>query len=557
MSEASGAVVADLVVTGARIYTANPDAPWASALAIADGRLIAVGSDAEALELADAATKRRDAAGAFLMPGLIDVHNHHALAGRTELFELSIPGGASVDELLDAVREYAARLPEGGWVTGGAWGSNLLEQLSTDAARERLDKASGGRPVMLMDDSRHNRWANSAALELAGITAETVPVGGGGVVLDAVSGQPTGVLLESGGMPVEEAIARTNALTAEQHRRSSQRGIQILASYGVTAFQDAAASLEILQSLKSLDDAGELDAWVVSSLTVNDQIFGYDPVGDDLVWRGEEFRTHHHRPDFVKIFLDGVPPARTGAFLEPYLPDDEHGAHFRGSTAMRPDELHDWLRRTAERGLSAKIHCSGDAAVRLVLDVVELIRAEGFAEPRYQIAHGQFVHDDDLARFAPLGVSADISPFLWFPGVIPEAIKAALPVERAERMQPNRSLLDTGALIAGGSDWPVSESPNAWEGIQGLVTRADPLGHFPGTLWAEQAITLTEAIAAFTINAAEAMGLADVTGSLAVGKSADFVVLDRDPFAVASERLVETTVSETWFAGRKVFDRNT
>ncbi|WP_280116156.1 amidohydrolase family protein [Leucobacter coleopterorum] len=122
-------------------------------------------------------------------------------------------------------------------------------------------------------------------------------------------------------------------------------------------------------------------------------------------------------------------------------------------------------------------------------------------------------------------------------------------------MQPNRALIDAGATVAGGSDWPVSPSPNAWEGIHGLVTREDPSGVYPGTLWLEQAITLEEAIAAFTINGAEAMGLADETGSLEVGKSADFVLLDRDPFEHPTSELVQTEVTETWFAGRQVFSR--
>lgn len=546
---------AELVLTGGRIWTGEPAAPWAEALAVGGGRLLAVGTDAEALALAGDGTERRALDGAFLMPGLVDVHNHHALAGRTDLFELSFSSSGSVEEVLTAVREYAAELPADAWVTGGAWGSNLRTAISNDETRARLDEAAGGRPVMLMEDSRHNRWANTRALELAGITADSDPGEGGVIELDPVSGRPTGVLLESAGLPVEEAMARTRRLSAEQHRAASRRGVELLNSYGVTAFQDAAVSLEILEALRALDADGELDAWVVSSLTVNDQIFGYDPVGEGLVWQGEAFRTEHHRPDFVKIFLDGVPPARTGAFLEPYLPDDAHGDHFRGETTLAPEELWGWLRRTAERGLSAKIHCSGDAAVRLVLDTVARLRAEGFTETRYQVAHGQFVAESDIPRFAELGVSADMSPFIWFPGVIPEAIATVLPAERAGRMQPNRALLDAGALIAGGSDWPVSESPNAWEGIHGLVTRADPAGVFPGTLWLEQAITLDEAMAAFTVNAAEAMGLGRETGSLVAGKSADFVVLDRDPFAHPAQELVRTTVTETWFAGRRVYVR--
>jgi predicted amidohydrolase YtcJ len=172
----------------------------------------------------------------------------------------------------------------------------------------------------------------------------------------------------------------------------------------------------------------------------------------------------------------------------------------------------------------------------------------------YQIAHGQFVHPDDRPRFAQLNVAADISPFIWFPGVIPEAIAAVRPEDEASQMQPNRALLDLGALVAGGSDWPVSESPNPWEGIQGLVTREDPLKRAEGALWPEQAVTLGEAIEIFTINSARAMGLGEVTGSLEVGKSADFIVLTQDPYAIPADQLIETRASQTWFEGRLVFE---
>ena len=539
----------DLILTGARVYTADPARPWAEAIAVTGGRITAVGTDAEVAELAGPRTERRALDGAFLMPGLVDVHNHHAIAGQEDLFELRLPLGAHLDGIADAVRAYADGLPADAWIVGGPWASDRLGEIDTAEGLALLDAAAGGRPVMLSDDSHHNRWASSRAMELAGIAA-----GDDGVSLDA-AGRPTGVLIEAAGIPVAQAHRAVGALTAEQDRAASRRGVAMLSEYGITAFQDAGVSTQTLEALRALDTDGELDAWVVTSMLVNDEIFGHDVIGEALVFGGERFRTEHHRPDFVKIFLDGVPPTRTGAFLEPYLPDELHGDHFHGDTLLDPAELTDWLRRVAEVGISAKIHCTGDASVHAVLNAVETLRGEGFTETRYQVAHGQFVHPDDIPRFAALGVSADISPFIWVPGPIVEAIREVLPRDRADRMQPNRSLIDAGAIVAGGSDWPVSASPNAWEGIHGLVTREDPSGEYPGTLWPEEAITLDEAIAVFTINAAEAMGLAEETGSLEVGKSADFVLLDRDHFAHPANELVRTRVDETWFAGRRVFAR--
>lgn len=542
---------ADLILTGAVVRTANRAQPVAEAIAFAGDTVLAVGTAEEVLAHRGEGTEVRDLAGAAVYPGFVDVHNHHAIAGVTDLFELSVGAALSLDEILELVRECAAALPEGAWITGGSWASTLMDELNTTAARLRLDEASAGHPVMLSDDSHHNRWANTRALRLAGIAKDAIPAEGV-TLLDATDGEPTGVLLEAAGILVAKAHAEAGGLTADQHRQASARGVELLGAYGVTTFQDAAVSIDILAALKSLDDAGELNAWVVSSLTINDEIFGYELIGDGLLARGEEFRSAHHRPDFVKIFLDGVPPARTALFLDPYLPDEVHGAYFHGTTTMDAGELYGWLHTVAERGLGAKVHVTGDGSARLLIDVVERLRAEGYADTRFQMAHGQFLAGDDIERMVRLRIAADISPFLWFPGVIPDALAAVLG-DRAYRSQPNRTILDAGGLIAGGSDWPVSESPNPFEGMQGLVTRADPLGRAPGMLWPEQAITADEALEAFTINGARAMGLGDVTGSLEPGKSADFVIVDRDFVGGPADEIIDTRVLETWFAGRRVF----
>lgn len=550
-AEPSPDAPADLVVRAGTIRTLVRDAPSAEAFAVRGGRIAAIG-DREAVDAWRGPDTRIVDLGpdAAVYPGFADVHNHHAIAGRTDLFELVLTPSLTLDEILDRIRERAASLPEDAWIAGGVVATTLLPTLASTAVRRRLDEAAGGRPVVIAEDSRHNRWASTRALELAGITAGAVPAAGV-TVLDPEDGTPTGVLLEAAGIPVQEAFERAGGLTAAQHREASRRGVELVSSYGITAFQDAGVSVEILGALADLDRAGELDAWVVSSLLVNDEIFGVDPVGMPLIAQGERFRTVHHRPGFVKIFLDGVPPARTASFLDPYVADDAHGAHFHGTTTMTAEELLGWLRVVDARGLGAKIHCTGDGSARLVLDAAQQLRSEGVGMP-LQIAHGQFLADADLPRLAELRVTADISPFIWFPGVIPDALAEVLG-ERAEHSQPNRALIDSGALVAGGSDWPVSESPNPLEGIQGLVTRADPLGRAPGVLWPEQAITAEEALEVFTINAATAMGLGDETGSLAVGKSADFVVLDRDAIAGPPEDIVRTRVLSTWFAGREVF----
>lgn len=545
---------ADLLVSGAVVHTLDPARPRAEAFAVRGGEIIAVGSAGELAGLSGPGTEVVDLGGAVVLPGLMDVHNHHAAAGEADLHQLQFPPFASVADILAAVRERVRTRPDEAWVVGGIWGSSLLDQLADPATLAALDAASPGRPVLLTDDSHHNRWANTAAMRLGGIL-DLAGDPAGGRVVRGPNGAPTGLLFEAAGAMVDKVRVEDLDPDLEWHARNSERGVEMLHSFGVTAFQEAAASLELLAALQRLDEQGRLHAWVVSSMLINDIIMGADLVGEELLTQGERFRTRHHRPDFAKIFLDGVPTTLTGAFLEPYLPDEVHGACHRGHTTMPVEELAGWLRRTGELGVGLKVHCTGDASARMVLDVVAAARAEGVEVPAVQIAHGQYLHPDDVPRFGALGVISDMSPALWFPGVIVNVLRTVLPEPRASRLQPVRSLIDSGALVAGGSDWPVAPSPDPWPGIAGLVTRRDMTGQFPGELWPEQAIGVAEAIAAYTTGAARAMGLSDVTGSLTPGLSADFVVLDRDPFAVTAEELAATTTLQTWFAGRRVFAR--
>jgi predicted amidohydrolase YtcJ len=546
---------ADLIVHGGPIATLNPATSWVEALAIKNGKVLAVGSQQEIQEAHQGpSTTLHDLGGKTAMPGLHDAHNHHQIAGKAALMEVEFLPTASLDEIMAEISAYSSKLPPDAWVVGGSWGSTLIAELADLSAKSRLDEASGGRPVLLVDDSHHNKWANSAALALAGITAESSDPIDGTIMRYEGSTEPTGVLFETAGLIVERVMNELNPMTAQLWADTSERGIEILHTYGVTAFQDAGVSLDLLHALKELDDKGKLKAWVVSCMMANNMIFDADPIGDGLVWQGEDFRTEHHRPDFIKIFLDGIPPTHTACFLEPYLPSEAHGAHHHGEPAMSTDELSTWLLRAAEKGIGAKIHCTGDGAVRLVLDAAQQVRDAGHTTPLH-IAHGQFVAEADIPRMAKLQVTAEISPTLWFPGVIYEAIKIVLGPERAEKMQPNRSILDAGGVVIGGSDWPVVPLPNPWLGIEGLVTRADPDGVFPGTLWLEQALSLDEAIAVYTTASSQALGLGKITGSLEPGKSADFIVLNQNPWKIPVTDLAQTQADETWFAGECVYSR--
>ncbi|HSV36680.1 amidohydrolase [Ramlibacter sp. WS9] len=543
---------ADLVLRNGAIYTMDAARPWVEALAIRDGRLLALGPEAQVRAAAAPDARVVDLHGRMAMPGIVDVHSHFVWAGRAELYETTFPPILTLEQVLDQVRQTAAKQPPGAWVVGGIWGSGLIGEL-TAQARLALDEAAGGRPVMLRDDSHHNRWASTAALQQAGIDASTPNPRNGEIVRDA-SGEATGLLLESASALVEAAVAKALAASPQLDFNAAAHAIRRFNACGVTATQEALTTRAVLEAIKSLEGAGQLTAWVVGSLPVVEAPLAPGEWGETLFALRDHYRSRHFRPDAGKIFLDGVPTSRTAAMLEPYLPDAAHGCCFRGGTTLTVPQLARALADCEARGIAVKIHCAGDGAVRSALDAVEVLRSFNGPGLAHQIAHASFIADDDVPRFAALNVVADLSPMLWFPGVIVEAIRAAVPSERVERFWPNRDLMEAGALIAAGSDWPVVHDPSPWAGIQGMVTRRDPTGRFPGALWPEQALDLASVLRAYTINPARAMGLADETGSLEVGKSADLIVLDRHLFEVPPEELAATRVLSTYFEGRVVHE---
>ena len=548
---------AELVFTNGRIYTLDRKRPWASAIAVKGGRIIAVGEGADVAALTGASTRVVDLKGAMMMPGIVDVHAHLMMGGIAELFELRFPPTSSFETLIARVGEAAAKAPEGSWIIGGQWGSDLLPKLNTLEALAALDRASDGRPVMLRDDTYHNRWVNSAALALTGLSAASADPEKGSIGRDAATGALTGMMIETAAGIIERTIALSGHYTDEMGRTAMARSIATLNSYGVTAFLDAAAMQPVLAALKGLDDRGELTAWSVSAMPAVEPSFMFGIAGDELIALRENYRSAHAKPDFVKIFLDGVPGARTAAFHEPYVEDAVVGCCFRGSTIVTVPELIRWVGKCEKLGLGVKIHCAGDAAVSQALDAIDVVRSfNGPTKVMHHIAHASYIAPEDIARFAELGVVADLSPFLWYPTSFLEGHKQTMGEARALRFWPNKDLLAAGALLAGGSDWPVMPNPDPWDGIEGLVTRRNPSGEFPGaSLWPEQAIDVATALEIFTINSARAIGLGDTVGSIEIGKSADLIVLDRNVLETPADDLADTKVLTTWFEGRVVYER--
>lgn len=546
---------ADLVLTNGRIYTVDAVEPWVEAIAIADGRILARGSATEMSELAGAATRIVDLSGRFAMPGIVDVHNHVVMGGQAELFELALPRDARLDTIIALVREAAEKAEPGQWILGAAWGADAIAELDNSAALAALDAASLGHPVCLRDETAHNRWVNSEAMRLSGITEATPDPDMGSFGRDAATGKLTGMMIEAAAGIVER-VASTH-FTEDMGIAAAAQAIKTLNSYGVTGFLEAASMQSVMAAVHGLDQRNALSAWAVMAMPAVEPNFLFGLAGDELFALRENYRGPHVKPDFVKIFLDGVPGARTAAFHEAYLEDPIHGCCFRGKTMVTYPDLVRWLGKCEAQGLAVKIHCAGDAAVSQALDAIDVVRSfNGPTDLIHHIAHASYIHPDDYQRFAELGVAADLSPMIWYPTTFLEGHRAVMGTERAEKFWPNADLIKAGALLAGGSDWPVIPNPDPWNGIEGLVTRENPSGAFAGqALWKEQAVDVATAVAIFTINSAKAIGIEALTGSLTPGKSADIIVLDQNIFEVPAKRISRTQVLTTYFEGRAVFER--
>lgn len=525
----------------ARVITCDESRPRADWILVADGRIAELGTG-EPPE-APAGVARRDLAGRTVVPGLIDGHTHLQAGGRRGRSELRLPAGLStVAELAAELRAAAARRDPARWLIAGPVPTPVLMALDSLQSLAAIDDATGGLPVLLRDETLHNRVVNSAAL--ARIEDFSVPGGAGRVATQ--DGRPTGVLWEQASLLGERAAAADSR--ADEQRDELLDAMRAYNAYGVTTVQDAATSLEAYELLASLGASGDATLRVVASLLYNDPGFAADPVGSELIAAVPPApRPLLHR-GFAKIFLDGVPSSQTAAYHRPYASASEHP---HGVLNLDGARLTAALLELGRAGLGAKIHVLGDRAVSVAIAAVDEARREGY-RGIVQLAHAKNISPAEIIRLPELDICIDASPPVWHPSSITSAIERELGPDIAHFRSPHRTMLDFGTRVFGGTDWPVIDSPSPWYGIESMVTRADPTGRYPGTLWADQAITVGEALRAHTSAAAEALGLGHLTGRIAAGLSADLAVLDRDPCAVPARRLHEIRALETMLAGTTV-----
>lgn len=544
-------ILPDTVLLHARIYTVNSKQPWAEALAIKDGNIIAVGSNKEIKALAGTSTATLDAKGHLVLPGFTDCHIHF-LDGSLSLLRINLEGMSTIAEMQKAVKEYAAAHPDAPWILGRGWAYPVFAP-SGLPDKKYLDAVVPDRPVYLESYDGHTYWANGKALQLAGITRDTPNPPNGTIVRDA-QGEATGAIQEDAADAViRRAIPMPTREEKLQAFRSGMREanrvglVRVHSAGGVNIGSSDLQSADLLEELRSRGD-----------LTLRMYLaYRVDPprISEEQLQEMEQARQRYHdewiSAGAVKFFLDGVVESHTAAMLEPYSDDPtQMGKLFWDPATYKKD-----IAELDRRGLQVFTHAIGTKAVRLALDAYqEAAETNHTRDARHRIEHIETITAQDISRFGKLGVIASMQPLHAYPDDDTLKIWARnAGADRASRAWPWQGIENGGGILAFGSDWPVV-TLNPWPGVQNAVTRQTTEGKPPGGWVPEQRISLADAIKAYTLNAAFAGHREKTEGSLEPGKVADLIVLGQDLFKIPASQLSKTEVMMTMVGGKVVYE---
>lgn len=517
-------------------------------LLVADGKVVATG-DKGLMQVA-AEARRVNLAGQTLLPGLIDAHGHILGLGKN-LSEVDLRGLSSRTAAIAKVTNYADKNLDLAWVVGRGWNQVLWPDQSFPS-RHDLDTVISDRPVWLTRIDGHAGWANSKALELAGITRDT-PIPAGGDIVKDTNGEPTGVLIDTA---MDLLTQHIPVLSDEQVSQYQQTAFQHLLSEGVTQVHDAGVSYQEVQSYralalqKALQKTAQQTNKSIPMVRVHAMLSARDEQLPQLLAEGV-FRSDN---DFlqirgVKLYGDGALGSRGAALLEPYTDASEQS----GLLITPEAQVYEDFKTIIHHGFQVNYHAIGDYTNRLALDTFERLQQEEghlLAEQRHRVEHAQIIHLDDIPRFVQLGILPSMQPTHATSDM--NMAEERLGTERLQGAYAWRTFLDLGSIIPAGSDFPV-ELSNPFHGIHAAVTRQNQDNKPPEGWRPEQAMTVAEALRSFTIDAAWAGYLDDTTGSLEPGKWADFIVVDKDPFRINPDDLWRIKVLSTYVAGERLF----
>jgi len=530
---------ADLIITNAKVWTVDKAHPTAQAVAVLGERIVAVGSDADVTTLRGPATKVIDAGGKLLLPGFNDSHVHF-VPGGYQLDAVQLNDATSTDEVVRRIAERVKRTPKGEWIQGGDWDETKWTPVQLPTAK-LIDAVTPDNPVLLGRYDGHSALANSIALRLAGITAQTPDPPGGTIVRDA-QGNPTGDLKDAAMNLVNKVIP---PLSHDQRLRAVHRALEYAASVGITSVQhmdpdypDIAVYAELLQS-------GELTTRIYAAPLI-DQV-------DDQVKIGirHAFGGPYLRIGALKAFADGSLGSGTAYLFDPY--SDELGNHGLLSDEMQPLSLmRERMMKADAAGLQLCTHAIGDRAISTVLDLyTDVAKAHPGVERRFRIEHAQHMAEKDFARFAQLDVIASVQPYQ----AIDDGRWAEKRIghDRASRTYAFRTFLNHGVHLAFGTDWDVAPLDPILT-VYAAVTRATLDGKMPGGWFPEQKLTVAEAVEAYTMGSAYAEFQEKEKGSITPGKLADMVLLSDDIFTIDAPKIRDVKVLKTIVGGKVVWD---
>src|SRR5438128_2478944 len=533
---------ADIIIAGGMVWTGlSTGAPQRGTVALADGRILAIGDDAQIGRYAGPKTQVIQAGGGLVLPGFTDGHTHF-VDGGFQLASVSLRDAATPREFIRRIKEYAKRLQPGEWILGGDWDHTLWPGQPLPR-HEWIDSVTPDNPVFLSRLDGHEALANAAAMQAAGITGNTPTPPGGEILRDARTGEPIGIFKDQALDLIGRAIPQPSP---ERRDSALARALAHAASLGVTATGHMSASWEDLASYRRLEKVGRMTLRVALYLPLEH----WREVADTVRRSGQGGGDDWVRIGGLKGYADGSAGSRTAYFFEPYA----DSAGYSGLMQNTPKDLATWIGSADSAGLQVAVHAIGDRANAIILDIYDSVtRAHGPRDRRFRVEHAQHLRPQDIPRFGRLGVIPSMQPY--------HAIDDGRWVER--RIGPVRikttyafrTLLDTGAKLAFGSDWTVAPL-DPITGVYAAVTRRTLDGKNPGGWVPEQKVTLAEALHAYTVGSAFATFNEKKWGVLAPGYYADVVVLDRNLFATPPESLSAARVSVTIVGGKIVYERS-